>query len=435
MLPTHLGEGLGTLRWEVSGEGKLWDEDAGTLELRFGNRPTLDSRHNFVEYSQPDFRLTLGEQRFSLSPLIRGGSGLGLSTQGTVQLEPERKLDAHAVAYMGGDGGRFGVRVAAPLLAQTEASINVLTNPGKLNALLSGQLRIFPEISGLETFAFEGEYGLHLSNDASARYAANLSAEIAGGTDSLELSYRQTEAGFNGAASYSSRLWANGKVRLSDVSAVDVSARLRQEVQREANPSLLAEAERYNLQVGGTLSGDIGGADLSLKYDNYNEVRNAQGTSRQRNKVDVSAGLPLADGFYIHQSLAWQQELGGGASYGTLLYSAEADLPVSEGNARPQLALGYDLRGGTFNTFNVGVDYFGLITDTSDLYAGSGLYLADETFFYLIAGGSYGFKDGQALSFDASVFLFSTFEPLLELSLGYGFPLELPLDPLQRGAR
>lgn len=437
-LPTNLEEGLGTVRWEISGEGKLWDEEPGTLELRFGNRPTIDSRSNFVEYSQPDFRLTLGEQRFSLSPLVRGGSGLGVSAQGTMQLAPELDFDTQVQAYTGSDGARFGLRMAALLLAQSEASINVLANPSGPDTLLSGQLRIFPEIEGLKTLDFEAEYGLQLG-DAPTRHALNLSASLTKASDpaeesnltnrsdSVSLSYRQTEAGYRNSPQHSSRLRVDGSLQLNEAPKINASVRLRQEVQHEVYQSLSDAPERYNLLIGGTLSGDIEGVALSLGYENHNEVRNEQDTSSQRNDLSFGVGLPISDNLYMYQSLEWQQDVEEGALYETLLYSIETDLPVSEGNLRPQVAVGYDIQDSAFDALDMGASYFGLITDTFDLFAGSGFYLADETFFYLIAGGSYGLEGGQVLSFDASVFLFSDLEPLVNLSLGYGFPVELPL--------
>lgn len=429
MLPTNFGEGFGTLRWEVSGEGKLWDEDPGTLQLRFGTFSNVDNRDNFIEYSQSDFRVTLGEQSFSLSPLVSGDINFGLDAQGTLRLTSELSLDAHVLAYTSDDGGHFGLRIAAPLLAETEASINVLANPGRPDTLLSGQLHIFPEVEGLETLDFEVEYGLQFS-DAPTNHAFDLSADLAEGPHSATLRYQQTEAGYGDAPQHSSKLEVNGELQLNDVPEVNASVRINQGMQYEAQQSFsdaLERLERYNLQVGGTFSGNIEGVDLSLEYDNNNKVMNQQSTSSQRNDLSFGVGLPISDGFYMYQSLEWEQEVGVGKLYDTLLYSVEADLPVLKGNARPQIALGYDLRDRTIDTFDIGASYFGFITDTFDLFAGTGLYLDDEAFFYLIAGGSYGFKNGQTLSFNASVFLFSDFEPLVELGLGYSLPIDVPL--------
>lgn len=434
-LPANLGEGLGTLMWEVSGEGKFWDKDPGTLQLRFGTLRNLDDRDNFIEYSQQNFHVALGGQRFSLSPLVRGDTGLGLDAEGTLRLASELDLDTRVLAYTGNEGGRFGLRLSADLFAQTEVAINVLADPGRPNTLLSGLLHLLPEIDGVETLNFKVEYGLHLGiGTAWPRQALDLSAELAEGPHSATLSYKQTEAGYGNAPQHGSKLKVDGELQLNDVPEVNASVRLRQEVEHEANRSLMDKPERYNLQVGGTLSGTIEGVELSLEYDNLNNVENAQGTSRQRNNVDFSVGVPLADGFYVYQAFEWQKESGERALYETLLYSIEADLPVLEGNVRPQAVLGYDLKGGTFDAFDIGADYFGLITDTFDLFAGSGLHLSDETFFYLIAGGSYGFEGGQALSFNVSVFLFSDFEPLVELGLGYSLPIDVPLDH-QRSVR
>lgn len=426
LLPTDLADGLGTLRWEVSGEGKLWGGDPGTLQLRFGTLPNLDDRDNFIEYSLPDFRVALGEQRFSLSPLVRGDTGFGLDAQRTLRLASELKLDTHVLAYTGSEGGRFGLRLSAAPLTQVEASINVLADLSRPSTLLSGQLSLLPKVEGLETLDFEIEYGLQLGA-APTRRALDFSADLAGGPHSATLSYQQTEAGYSGAPQHSSKLKVDGGLQLNDVPEVDASVRLRQETQHEANQPLSNEPERYNLRVGGTLSGDVKGVDLSLEYDNRNEVESVEGTSRQRNNVNFSIGVPLVDGFYMYQSLDWQRELEVGELYDILLYSAEADLPVFGGNLRPRVALGYNLRDVNFDAFDIGADYFGLITDTSYLYAGSGLYLTDETFGYFIAGGSYGFKDGQALDFNASVFLFSGSEPLVELGLGYSLPIDIPL--------
>jgi hypothetical protein len=426
MLPTNFGEGLGTLRWEVSGEGKLWDEDPGTLQLRFGTFSNVDNRDNFIEYSQSDFRVTLGEQSFSLSPLVSGDINFGLDAQGTLRLTSELSLDAHVLAYTSDDGGRFGLRIAAPLLAETEASINVLANPGRPDTLLSGQLHIFPEVEGLETLDLEVEYGLQLSA-APTHQALDISANLAEEPHSASLSYEQTEAGYGEALEHSSNLKVDGELQLNDVPEVNASVRLRQEVRHEAHQSLSDAFERYNLQIGGTLSGNIEGVDLSLEYDNRNEVMDQQGTSSQRNDLSFGVGVPISDGFYMYQSLEWGQELELGELYDSLLYSVEADLPVLGGNARPQIALGYNLQDRAVDSFDISANYFGLITDAFDLFAGSGLYLDDETFFYLIAGGSYGFEDGQALSFNASVFLFSDFEPLVELGLGYSLPIDVPL--------
>lgn len=434
ILPTNFGEGLGTFRWEVSGEGKLWGEDPGTLQLRFGTFPNIDNRDNFIEYSRPDFRLTLGEQSSSLSPLVSGDIDFGLDAQGTLQLTSKLNFETHVLAYTDDDGGRFGLRIAAPLLAQTEASINVLADPGSLNTLLSGQLRIFPKVEGLETLNFEVEYGLQLSETPTDQ-AFDLKADLAEGPHSATLSYQQTDAGYDDAPEHSSKLKVDGELQLNDVPVVNASVRLRQEIRHEAHQSFSVAPERYNLQIGGTLSGNIEGIDLSLEYDNRNEVMNQQGTSSQRNDLSFGVGVPISDGFYIYQSLEWEQELEVEELYDTLLYSVEADIPVLGGNARPQIALGYDLQDGTVSSFDIGANYFGLITDTFDLFAGSGFYLSDETFFYLIAGGSYGFENGQALSFNASVFLFSDFEPLLELSLGYSLPIDVPSrsSPLSSG--
>ncbi len=426
MLPTNFVEGLGTLRWEVSGEGKLWEEDPGTLQLRFGTLPNVGNRDNFIDYSQPNFRLTLGEQSSSLSTLVSGDTSFGLDVQGTLRLTSELNLDAHVLAYTGDDGGNFGLRIAAPHLAQTEASINVLANPGRRDTLLSGQLRIFPKVEGLETLDFGVEYGLQLS-DVPTTHAIDLNAALAEGPHSATLSYQQTDAGYRDASQYSSKLKVDGELQLNDVPEVNASVRLRQEVRHEARQSRLAIPERYNLQIGGTFSGNIEGVDLSLEYDNTNEVTPQQDKSSQRNDLSFGVGVPISDGFYMYQSLEWEQELEPGELYDNFLYSIEADLPIFKGNVRPQVALGYNLRNSTFDVFNIGANYFGLITDTFDLFAGSGFYLTDETFFYLIAGGSYGFEDGQALSFNASVFLFSDFEPLVELGLGYSLPIKVPI--------
>lgn len=429
-LPTNFREGLGTLRWEVSGEGKLWGQDPGTLQLRFGTFSNLDDRDNFIEYSQPGFRVALGGQRFSLSPLVRGDTGFGLDAQGTLRLASELNLDTRVLAYTGDEGGRFGLRMSAAPFNQTEASINVLTDPSSPRTLLSGQLRLLSEVEELETLDFAVEYGLQLSA-APTSHAFDLSTDLAEGPHSAALSYQQTDAGYSDAPQHSSRFKVGGELQLNEEPEVNASVRLRQEVRHEANQSLSDKPDRYALQVGGTLSGDVEGVDLSFEYDNFNDVGDAQGTSRQRNNVDFSVGLPLADGIYLHQALEWQRDSEKGALYEALSYSVEADLSVLGGNARPQAALGYDLRGGTFDTFNIGADYFGLITDTVNLFAGSGLYLSDETFFYLIAGGFYGFENGQALNFNASVFLFSDFEPLIEIGLGYSLPIEVPLDYLR----
>lgn len=426
MLPTNFGEGLGTLRWEVSGEGQLWDDDPGTLQLRFGTFPNVDNRDNFIEYSQSDFRVMLGEKFFSLSPLVSGDAGFGLDAEGTLRLTSELSLDAHVLAYTGDDGGRFGLRIEAPLLAQTEASVNVLANPGRPGTLLSGQLHIFPELKGLETSDFEVEYGLQFS-DAPTSHALNLRADLEKGPHSAVLSYQQTDAEYGDALQNGSNLKVDGKLQLNNVPEVNASVRINQRIQYEAQQSLLDAPERYNLQIGGTLSGVIDDIDLSLKYDNSNEVINQQNTSSQRNDLSFSVGVPLFNGFYMYQSLQWEQKLAIGELYDTLLYSVEADLPILEGNARPLVELNYNLREGAFDAFSIGASYFGLITDTSDLFAGSGFYLDDETFFYFLAGGSYGFEGGQALSFNASVFLFSDFEPLVELGLGYSLPIDVPV--------
>jgi hypothetical protein len=426
MLPTNFGEGLGTLRWEVSGEGQLWDDDPGALQLRFGTFPNVDNRDNFIEYSQSDFRVMLGEKFFSLSPLVSGDTGFGLDAEGTLRLSSELNLDAHVLAYTDNGGGHFGLLIAAPLLAQTKASINVLANPGRPDTLLSGQLHIFPEVKGLETSDFDVEYGLRFG-DAPTGHAFNLRADLEEGPHSATLSYQQTDTEYGDAPQNGSNLKVDGKLQLNDVPEVNASVRINQRIQYETQQSLSDAPERYNFQIGWTLSGVIEDIDLSLKYDNSNEVTNQQKTSSQRNDLSFSVGASLFDSFYIYQSLEWEQKLATGGLYDALLYSVEADLPILEGNAQPQVELNYNLREGAFDAFSIGASYFGLITDTSDLFAGSGFYLDDETFFYFLAGGSYGFEGGQAISFNASIFLFSDFDPLVELSLGYNLPIDVPI--------
>jgi hypothetical protein len=427
MPPTDLWEGLGTLRWKVSGIGKLWSEDPGTLELRFGTLPSPDSRRNFVEYSQSDFRLTVGEQRFSLSPLVRGDRGLGLNVSGKIHLTPTLDLDTQFLAYTSNEKEHFGIRVMTPLLPQTKASINVLASPDGSDKLLSGQLQFVPEVADLETLDFQIEYGLQLGNTLRPR-ALDLNAELKEGPHRGDISFRQTEAGYRGASHYSSQLEVSGKVQLSAAPEISTSVRLTEEVQHMPQQSLSEQSERYDLRLGGEFSGTVEGIELSLEYDNRNEVENVEGTSRQQNAIDFSVGIPLAEGFLVYQSFEWQQELEQKIFYDALSYNAEVDLPIFGGNVRPRIALSYDIHTRTSSAFDIGADYFGLITDTFDLYASGGLYLTDETFGYLIAGGSYGFENGQALNFDVLFLFFDASEPFLEVSVGYSLPINAPLS-------
>lgn len=195
-----------------------------------------------------------------------------------------------------------------------------------------------------------------------------------------------------------------------------------------AEQSLSEQPERYDLRVGGELSGTVEGVELSLEYDNRNEVENIEGTSRQQNALDFSVGIPFDEGFFVYQSFEWQQELEAGIFYDTLSYNAEIDLPIFGGNVRPRIALSYDMHTSASSAFDIGADYFGLIMNTFDLYASGGLYLTSETFGYLVASGSYGFENGQALNFDVLFFFFNASEPFLEVSAGYSLPIDAPLS-------
>lgn len=161
----------------------------------------------------------------------------------------------------------------------------------------------------------------------------------------------------------------------------------------------MTEPEHYNLRLSGALRSEMDEVDLSLEYTNLNSVRGLEGTSQQYNGVSLDVRLPLEESLYVYQSLAWEQDIAGGEQESSLRYNAEADLPIFEGNARPQAGLGYNLITGTFDALNLGASYYGLLTNNVDLFAGSGLYLEEESFFYLVAGGSYGLNDRQALNF------------------------------------
>jgi LysM repeat protein len=431
MLPGNLaGEAVETLELEVSGRGKLWEEDPGSLQLRLGTRPDSDGRRNFIEYQHPNIRLRLGDQGFALSTLVGGGSGSGLDVQGTLRLEPELSVSTRAFGYTSASGGRFGMSMSAVLLSRAEASAHVLIDPGG-NTLWGGRLRFFPEIEGPRAFNLDLEYGRQLS-DTAAHNALNFSASLEG-SESLKIEYRQTEAGYGGAGHGSSRLNVEGGLKLSDEPEVNANLRLREEARHATDGA--STPERYSLRLGGTFSERREGISASLSYDNHNEVRNDLGTSRQSNRVSFGVGLSLTDEIDLHQSLGWQREQRSEefVPRDTLLYSVETSLPILEGILSSYVALGYELQEGALGGLEFGVNWFGLITDELSLYLDSGFDPVEDGFFYLSAGGFYQFEQKQVLDFDASLFLFPTYEldpayePVLQFSLGYNLSLDVPL--------
>ncbi|MDQ3458292.1 MAG: hypothetical protein M3498_03150, partial [Deinococcota bacterium] len=322
----------------------------------------------------------------------------------------------------------LGMRLAAALFDQLEASTNLLVNPGDYT-LLSGRLHLFPEIAGLETLAFDLEYALHFG-DAFLRHALNLNTALEEGPHSLSVGYRQVKAGYHNAAHGSSRLDVQGEIGLSDAPTVSASARLRQEARYEADGPFASMPERYSLRLEGALRGSFEGISTSLGYDNLNDVRNEQGTSRQRNVLRFGVGLPLTAEVDLQQSLGWQREQRSQEEgpRDTLLYNADLGFLALEGDLNAQLELGYDLQAGNFSSLTLGAGWLGLVTDTFTLYVNGSLHFAEnQEYAELSGGGFYQLEDGQALDFDALLSLHRELEPLLQVTLGYSLPIEVPL--------
>jgi hypothetical protein len=245
--------------------------------------------------------------------------------------------------------------------------------------------------------------------------------------------YQQNEAGYRDIEQGRSRLEVNGGLQLLEAPAVTASVRLRQEMRYETQALFSGEPEHYQLSLGSTLSGRIDAVNASLRYNNYNDVSNDEGTSRQRNDLRFSVDLPLSAEITLQQSLGWQREQRSeeGVPRDTLLYGADTSLPLLEGSLQSHLTLGYGVQDRAFNSLDVGANWFGLITLDFSLYFIGGFHLGDDASFNLLAGGFYQFENGEVLDFDASLHLSSAYEPELQLSLGYSLPFEVPLGRLE----
>jgi hypothetical protein len=430
LLPDDLEGALSWVWLELSGAGKLWDEDAGSLRLSLSNDLRFGTPYNFLEYRHPDFRVRLGDGNASISPLVRGGSGFGMDLEGSLQLESDLSFGARALTYTSSAGSRWGLRVSAATSGGGEASANLLTWPGEPDALISGRLRLSPEAEGFPAFNLDLEYGMRLSAP-SVHSALNMNASLGEGPNRVSASYRQIEAGYRDAASDEHRLDLSGGLQLSDTPELRASVRLRQEARYGAE-HFQDEPEHYSLHLHGTLSGRGKDVSFSLRHDNLNEVNNAQGTSRQTNTLRFNLELPLTTELGLQQSLRWEQERHSeeGQSQDVLSYSAVIDLEALEGFLQPRLDLAYGVQEDALDTLGLGADWLGQVTDAFLLYASSGFYIVGDELLYLSAGGYYQFDSGQALDFNASVYLYRPYEPALQLSLGYNLPFEVPLSQL-----
>jgi hypothetical protein len=175
------GFGRGAPNLEVSGSGRLWDEDPGRLSLSY--RP----QSKLVEYLHPDFRVSAGERRFSLSPLSPAEDGTGLELEASMA-----PLRLRLLGYRRG-GDRLGLQATA-FGEHADASLNVFWQPELPGPLLGGSARYFPDLSPGQQVTFDLEVGAQLGAAHGLPGALRLGGSAAAGPFSLSLGWQGVPA-------------------------------------------------------------------------------------------------------------------------------------------------------------------------------------------------------------------------------------------------
>ena len=416
-----LANPLGGTTVEVSGSGKLWDQDPGRFRLRLSNTMDLGATKNLIEYRHPDFRLAAGDQNFSLSPLVTGGNGFGVNAQAQLDIAAAVEIGVQALAATG-SSSHFGLGSTVTLFSQADILAYTLVPVGQAGVVWGARARLFPDVNGIASLGLEAEYARQPNVSASA---FRTEAAVVAGPVSFGLDWRRTDVGFRGASNDACSFGVTGAVELLDTPPITATAFFQQKA--KVNPEALSavEAEHRQAKFGGSLSGELYGIGWSLNFEQQQVDHGGERSGDQRLRFAMT--LPLTDDVSVRQELSWKSDVRAGALVG---YSAAGQAPLFAGRVRPELGFAYDPDGSRLAQLELGIGWRGPIGKALQLDVGAHYRLTGAERLRVSLAGDYQLGDGHALDVEASGRLYRGRDPSLELALGYSFPLDVPLTRL-----
>lgn len=334
-----------------------------------------------------------------------------------------------ALAYYADAEWGTGLHTTASFGPLVEVGVYSLVSSGLYGTVVGGQLGLHPKRSGHSELNLETEYGLQMGTGAGG---FRFGGEVWGDDASLNASWQQTAAGYQGALEDSYSLDLSSSLYLDEVSSTYASAKFNQKESYQPGDLLISRPEKFGRSWSGRVSTLVSGVGLSLKYEDSDGFDVIKLSTRHKRELTFGVSSPLADDFLLTQEMSWLQETKSTVNDELLGYEAGARFALEGSSLTPRVGGEYSLLNNSFSKVSLGVDWIGLVTDTDSLILdlGGELELSGNRAVKLSTKGSYEFANGQALDLDLSGRVYFDHKPSLNLALGYNISFDVPLSRL-----
>lgn len=397
------------------GKGRLWDGDPGLFRMNVDATSVGKAPKFKLEYQNLAFSVSLGEQSYFLSSLIKSTSDLGISAQSGFELNDSHHLTFNTFIYP----QALGLNTESTWL--NSAWLNN-TWFKRLNISLASFIPFegkptlatnFQLLSESEILQLEGGYALDLNHLAAYAWQLRAFASYAPYKASLDLDSKSI--GYQGNDKNNFKVKANLSADFTNI---------------QTELTLQYQKTQGALTIKPKLLGKLGKAHWQTAY-NYKSTQTTENDSFGH-EVRFQFDLPMGENFYLKQNLAlqhhWQESDGVNNGVNNIVnYKVSAPFSLVEHRFLPEFELGYNFNEQNFDKLGIGLVWHGSISEAFNAKLGIDYNFFGSESFRVSFEGDYQFENGNSLVGKALFRNFYDNSSSLEISLGYNFPINVPI--------
>jgi hypothetical protein len=436
-LPAGPAAAVRGAEFELNGEGKLWDRQAGTFSVRLRTGLRGSQRRSILDYRNDRFRVALTSQVIRSMPLFPELLDAGLSAGAELSPADYLRLEAEAFVLSGESGDSVGGSVRFDYEEALRGSVHVVA--GEQESHFGTRWQIVPD-SGRPPPAgrateIDVEYALRRKGSGEVGRALWIGAGIE--TEPLDLSVgmRALEGGYDDRDFDSSTLTSTASYSfgVSFPREVEIRYRLGSEYRLGTMSSGPRVIERQDSRVELGLEGTLAGVDVGLSYAHEHQADHGESSRNWwADDIGVSAGAFLEADTQLQQRLGLRRETGSdiaGARY-SYSYSAGMRAPYEGGHLTAEVELDYSREQRFFNRLNLRTEWSGPLTSELELTADGNWGIAGDRVLQLGFETRHRPDRARLLTLGMEANLYRSRSAGLSLRLAYVDAFDVPLGPL-----
>lgn len=421
----------------LSGEGKLWDRQPGTLRLQLGTGSGSQQQRALLEYRSEEFRVALGRQRIVPTPLFPQYRGIGLSVGAAIWPTSALRMTADGFVLAGENESNFGVSSELTLEESLRGSLQLAATEEDTHFGMRWQILADPASASppVRVSDLDVGYAVRVNGTGQQGRALWLAGGVAAGPLDLEVGFKAREGSYADQDVDSTALSVDFALGFGALYPSDLSVRYRAN-RSYALGSLIygpRPLERYDGRLEVELDGTLAGTELGLEYLLESQENLLVPDSHRRlDRFSVSIGTFFEADEQLQQRIALTKESDPSFQRPrySVTYVAGLRTPSLGGNLTSEVDLRYSMEQHSFSRLDVGTEWSGPLQAEFELRAAGRFGLVGDRVTELEVEGRYAPDDKRRLTVELLGTLYRSRSAALKLKLAFVHAFDVAVTPL-----